>query len=456
MHRPYHGSGQRDKLGGVSSSVRTLGVVRPARKHLEPGQIVADKYVIERVVNENDLTVVLEATRRDLDQPVILKVLGRGLAAHEPIVARFMREAKRAGSLRSAHALRVVDVGRCATGEPFFATERLDGVFLHTTLSSPEERPMAGKRYSAARAAELIAQACDAVGEMHARGWVHGDLKPKNLFLEARSRGGSILKVCESDRVALLAEIERVDASLTPGRLLQGEALYLAPEQLDPRTPFDARTDVWSLGAIFYELLTGRAPFEGDGLTQRIQRVSEARVQAPSAITSGIPQAIEDVVLGCLQRDPAGRYPDAHAVLAAIEEAIGDRGETALMESSAFDRESETEVRPVPRDRETPTSVVAVDVASPAIAPSWRPLPSVAGMQDTSSLPKANETPLPSLITASEPSSRALNIRPHPLRDLAGEPTSRRPTANLPRAIALVLGVLTVAALITWLLHRLA
>lgn len=421
--------------------------MRPSRKHLEPGQLVAGKYLIERVVSENELTIVLEATRQDLDQPVTLKVLGRGLAAHAPIVARFLREAKRAGSLKSAHARRVVDVGECATGEPFFATERLEGVFLHTTLSSPEERPAAGKRYSAARAAELVAEACDAVAEMHDRGWVHGDLKPRNLFLAARSRGGSTLKVCESDRVALLAEIERVDASLTPARLLQGEALYVAPEQLDPRKPPDARTDVWALGAIFYELLTGRAPFEGDGLTQRIQRVSEARVRAPSALTSGISQAIDDVVLGCLRRDPDARYPDARAVLAAIEDATSDRGETSLMESSAFDRESETEVRAVPLHRpgaETPTELRAAASADP----SWRPLPSVANQPDTGSLP--------SVLTSSEPSARALNIRPHPLGELRGAPSSQRSRASLPRVLALVLGVLAVAALLTWMLHRLA
>ncbi|MFO0614515.1 MAG: serine/threonine-protein kinase [Polyangiaceae bacterium] len=441
----------------MSASARTLGVVRPARKHLEPGRVIADRYVIERVVNENDLTIVLEAVRRDLDQPVTLKVLSRSLAAHEPIVACFLREAKRAGSLRSAHALRVLDVGRCATGEPFFATERLGGVYLHTTLASSEDRPTAGRRYSVARAAELIAEACDAVAEMHARGWVHGDLKPRNLFLEARSRGGSILKVCESDRVALLAEIERVDASLTPGRLLQGEPLYLAPEQLDPRTPPDARADVWSLGAIFFELLTGRTPFEGDGLTQRIQRVSEAKPRAPSELASGISPAIDDVVLGCLRRDPADRYPDARAVLAAVEEAIGDRGDTALMEPSAFDRESETEVRPLARDRDTPTSVLAAETRIPAGDASFRALPSVAVAEDTSSLPKANETSLPSLVTSTDPSARALNIRPHPLGELVGgEPSARTPRANLPRVLLLVLGVLTVAALITWVLHRLA
>lgn len=432
--------------------MRALSVVRPGRKHLEPGQVVADKYVVDRVVSENELTIVLEATRRDLDQPVTLKVLGRGLAAHEPIVARFLREAKRAGSLRSAHAVRVVDVGRCATGEPFYATERRDGVFLHATLSTPEERPLAGKRYSAARAAELIAQACDAVAEMHERGWVHGDLKPRNLFLEARTRGGSVLKVCESDRVALVREIERVDASLTPARLLQGESLYLAPEQLDPRSPPDARTDVWSLGAIFYELLTGRAPFEGDGLTQRIQRVSEARVKAPSTLTTGIPPAIDDVVLGCLRRDPNDRFPDARAVLAAIEDATADRGETAVMESSAFDRESATEVRPVALD--TPTSLLAP--ASPRAptfgarpAPTYGALPSVAAAHpDPSSLP--------SVITASEPSSRALHIRPHPLREMLGEPSARTTRAGLARVVALVLALLAVAALVTWILHRLA
>lgn len=425
--------------------MRALGVVRPSRTHLEPGQIVDGKYLVERVVGESELTIVLEATRQDLDQPVLLKVLARGLAAHEPIVARFLREARRAGSLRSPHALRVVDLGRCATGEPYFATERLDGVYLNATLSSPEERPHAGRRYSPQRAAELVAEACDAVAEMHDRGWVHGDLKPRNLFLASRSRGGSILKVCDSDRVALLAEIERVDASLTPARLLQGEPLYLAPEQLDPRSAPDARADVWSIGAIFYELLTGRAPFEGDGLTQRIQRVSEARVQAPSALAAGISPAIDDVVLGCLQRDPSARYADARAVLEAIEEALGEAGDTALMESAAFDRESTTEVRPVPRGAETPTSVRA---AEPPRA--WGALPSVAAppFDDPSG------ASLPSVLTASEPSARALHVRPNPLFEPS--PTSARPSANLPRVIGLVLGVLAVAALLTWILHRLA
>jgi serine/threonine protein kinase len=436
----------------MSSSVRAVGVGRP-RRRLDPGAVLGERYVVERVVSDADPVMVVEATRRDLDQPVVLKILGKSLAAHEPIVQRFLAEAKRAGSLKSAHAVRVIDVGRLPSGEPYFATERLDGAYLHMVLA-PDDPALDsnGKRFKPMRAAELIAEACDAVAEMHARGWVHGDLKPRNLFLETRSRGEAVLKVCDSDRVGLLSEIERVDASLTPERLLQGESLYLSPEQLDPRARPEPRADVWSLGAIFYEMLTGRPPFDGETLPQSIQKVSEAAVITPSHVVPGIPPAIDDIVISCLQKDPRNRYADAAALRDAIDEAFGDRSDTALMDAAAFERESETEIRPSARpDRETPTSILDAAAQPGAQQRSWRPLPSVsAGGETTGSLP--------SVITSSEPSSRALHVRPHPLAgmlDFDGESQRGRPAkAGLPRVVMLVMGLLAVAALITFLLHK--
>lgn len=417
-------------------------VVAPAlwRRRFTPGLVLAGKYQIERVLAETELALVVEAIRKDLDQLVTLRILLPELSSREAVAARYLREARRIAGLRSDHALRIVDVLRLPSSEPVVVTERLEGNPLSATLGDVPPMPLI-------RATELLAQACDAVAEAHERGWVHGELNPRNLFLARRSRGAPIVKVLELGVAAIRGEIERSDGSVTPHRIVRGEPIYLAPEQIDPAKVPDTRSDVWALGAILFELVTGRAPFAADNIAEVLRLVGEGDVGPPSALRPGIPQAIDDVVACCLQKDPDRRYTHAGELLAALEDAVSDRSQTAVRRipspsaESEDERDSATEVRPfVPDEDDLNRPPAAVVEPVPPSAP-----PSEGrGKALAVSAPAIGDSSafIPSLVTGSVPSSGGLNVRPHPLPEIVPS------AADNPRVVLFVLLLASIAVAI--------
>lgn len=392
------------------------------RRGFIAGEVLRRKYLVERVLGESDVALHIAATRKDLGQRVLLKVLLPELVARETVASRYLREARRAASLRSEHAARIVDVGRLATSEPFVACEWLEGSPLSAALNE-------GALLSIPRATEFVVQACDAIAEVHARGWVHGNLKPRNLFLARRSRGAPSVRVLDFGVAAVRAQVGRLDGGLTPARVVGGEPLYLAPEQLDPTHRADTRVDVWALGAILFELLAGRPPFAADGIAEILRLVAGAQAAPPGSLRAGVPQALDDIVLCCLQRDPRKRYTDAGELLAALDEAIADQSQTSVVRLDAVieEREPTIEVRPF---------VPAIAPPAPPSRPGMR-LPTVSAPM----IADDAEDAIPSLVTSSDPSARELVVRPHPLAGQRVGPPPAPPSVSL--------GVLAAAMLMT-------
>jgi serine/threonine-protein kinase len=280
------------------------------RAPFAPGAIVGGKYRVEGTLGQGGMGIVFAAEHVELGTKVALKVLRARKKGTEE--ARFLREAKATALLEGEHVARVLDVDRLDDGSPFIVMERLTGADLARHL---RER---GK-LSIEDAVSCVLDACDAVGEAHARGIVHRDLKPSNLFLTTRRDGSSLVKVLDFGISKMKCEDAPGAESLTGASSVIGSVAYMSPEQLQDAKSVDARTDVWALGVVLHELLTGAPPFEGEGAAAVGARIAAGR---PKRLREAIPDApagLEEIILRCLEKDRTKRFPDVRALAAALE-----------------------------------------------------------------------------------------------------------------------------------------
>ncbi|WP_437318814.1 serine/threonine-protein kinase [Sorangium sp. So ce385] len=261
------------------------------------GDVIAEKYRVDRVLGRGGKGVLVGASHLVQPERVAIKLL-----VGEPspaLVERFLREARAAVRLRGEHVARVLDVGQLDSGVPYLVMEHLDGRDLAELLRARGQLEIS-------EAIDYVLQACVAMAEAHAAGIVHGNLDPANLFLTTAPGGATLLKVLD---VGISAEPSSAGDGGAAAQAQEGLGvpLYLAPEQLQPSRPVDARADIWSLGAILYRLLTGQPPFEARTHADLALRVASAEPALPSALRPDIPPAVERVLLGCLAKDPARR-----------------------------------------------------------------------------------------------------------------------------------------------------
>jgi serine/threonine-protein kinase len=271
------------------------------------GEVLAGKYRVERAIGRGGMGLVVEAVHLELEQPVAIKFLLAEAAAFEGASERFVREARAAARIKSEHVVRVLDVDRLPSGEPYIVMEYLVGTDLHRLVREQGPLPLR-------TAVDHLLQVCDALVEAHAMGVVHRDLKPSNLFLTQRADGSPLVKLL--DFGIAKAPSSWSQQELTRGLL--GSPLYMSPEQLRDTRSVDARTDIWSLGVILHELVTGRFPFEASseaalGAMVAIDAPTPLRRHFPAA-----PEALERLILRCLEKDPARRFPDVKAFAAAL------------------------------------------------------------------------------------------------------------------------------------------
>jgi serine/threonine-protein kinase len=245
---------------------------------------------------------VVAARHVDLDELRAIKFMKPEMRTNAQAEQRFMREARAAAKLKSDHVARVHDIGRFETGEPYMVIEYLDGQDLKAVLKSmgPLDPELA---------VVFILQACEALAEAHAAGIVHRDLKPSNLFVIEGTDGRLKIKLLDfgiSKLTGALAEQAGMD--LTHTSAIMGSPLYMSPEQMASTRDIDARTGVWSLGVSFYQLVTGKRPFRGKTVTAVTISVTTDVPKAPIELRPDIPEQLNDVILGCLAKDPDDRY----------------------------------------------------------------------------------------------------------------------------------------------------
>jgi serine/threonine-protein kinase len=279
----------------------------PALDTFDIGDVILDKYEVTGILGKGGMGRVLAARDRALDRPVALKFLLPALRDRPDIVSRFEREARTSARLHNAHVASVYAVEK-VDGAPFIVMEYLRGRDLSSVIGARGRLPVA-------EAVDLLLQTCEAVAEAHALGVVHRDLKPGNLFLTETPEGTPILKVLD---FGISKTTATDDVSLTAGTAVLGSPAYMSPEQFESARSVDARSDVWSLGVVLYEMLTGAVPFTGDAIPQvwaAILRGSYARL---SDRREGIPPALEATLAEALAVDRNKRLPGVEAFAAKL------------------------------------------------------------------------------------------------------------------------------------------
>ncbi len=271
------------------------------------GTILLGKYRVERALGRGGAGVVLAARHVELGELFAIKVLDLDRIESPNATRRFLREARAAARLTSEHVARVVDVGHFDSGAPYLVMEHLAGDNLSRVLEQRGSLPLD-------EATGLVIDACDALGEAHALGIVHRDVKLTNLFVAERRGKKPCLKVIDFG----ISKDEGASEALTRAGAFMGSAASMAPEQIrDPRA-VDGRCDLWALGVVLYQLTTGKAPFYGGSLPELLKSVLRDSPPPPGQIRPDLPEAFDDVVMCCLEKRPQDRYPSAGALAEAL------------------------------------------------------------------------------------------------------------------------------------------
>lgn len=300
-----------------------MGVHVPATAKLflpGPGELVAGKYRIERSLGAGGMAHVFAAHHELLDKPIALKVLSRvAQPTDDPerelyvktFFDRFVAEARAAARIDSPHVTRVMEIGTLDNGLPFMVMERLVGCDLDAVVERRQQQPIDV-------VVDWVMQALDGVAHAHAFGIVHRDLKPANLFLCNQLDGSTIVKVMDFG-IAKFTEPDAHQGKLTGDGGAIGSPMYMAPEQIRNASAVDERADIWALGVVLYELLTGVTPFEQPTVSQIFAAVLEKPIARASTLRSDIPPRLDDAIMLCLERDVGRRCPDVVELAARLE-----------------------------------------------------------------------------------------------------------------------------------------
>ena len=265
-----------------------------------PGDLIAGKYEVVKLIGSGGMGYVVSAMHVELGEVVALKFLRPEALQIEELVERFAREARAAAKIRSEHVARVFDVGVLPDGVPFIVMEHLAGQDLADVLQ--ERGPLPIKV-----AVEYVMQACEALAAAHASGVVHRDIKPENLFLTKHAQGLDFIKILDFgiSKVALAPGGKR---GFVRTMMPLGSPVYMSPEQIRSSDQVDPRTDIWSLGCVLFELLTGTVAFNEPSLMQLSAAILEHDPVPLRELVEDAPVELEDVILRCLEKDVSKRY----------------------------------------------------------------------------------------------------------------------------------------------------
>jgi eukaryotic-like serine/threonine-protein kinase len=267
------------------------------------------QYHLRRLIGAGGMGEVYLAEHVLLKRPCAVKLIRPGCATNPRTLERFEREVRLTAALSHPNIVEIYDYGRADDGAYYYVMEHLNGLSLAELVERNGALPPG-------RVVYLLRQVCGALSEAHAAGLIHRDIKPSNLFAARRGGTGDVAKLLD---FGLVLSREGADAAHLSGEgQVMGTPLYMAPEQATGRKELDGRSDLYSLGAVAYYLLTGRPPFDGrDGIGVMIAHARDP-VVPPSRGRADVPADLERVVLRCLAKDPADRFPDAEGLEHAL------------------------------------------------------------------------------------------------------------------------------------------
>lgn len=280
------------------------------------GSIVGDTYRIDGVLGEGGMGKVYAATHLRIHRPVAIKFLLPQYAQRPEIRKRFDNEALAAGTLRHENIAAVHDLGETPDGSRYLVMDLLDGQDCDDLLSSEGPLPVA-------RTVDIVIQVCRGLQVAHEAGVVHRDLKPSNLFLTKRGDGTDLVKILDFG----IAKLDFPGASSgTATGLALGSAHYMSPEQARGEKAVDCRTDVYALGVILYEMLTGAPPHDGDTYLRIVNSILNKRPRPIAELRSGLPEGLAIVVDTAMHFDPKDRYASVADLEAALSHYLRSQG----------------------------------------------------------------------------------------------------------------------------------
>lgn len=285
------GGGRGDLLAPPGEQIPTF----------ETGSIIAGRYQVLAILGKGGMGAVYKTHDRELDRVVALKVIRPELAASTDITQRFKQEIILAREITHRNIVRMFDLGQFDETK-FVTMEFVEGETLAQSLKRRG-------RFPAGDAVAVMRQVCDGLAAAHGRHIVHRDLKPANVMCDPEGR------VIIMDFG--LARDVAADHFTQSGVVL-GTVDYMSPEQARGQT-VDARSDIFAVGLIFYELLTGERPFSADSAVATLVKRSQERTKPPSTVVSAVPKAVDDIVMRCLETDPAKRYQSAAEIVADLD-----------------------------------------------------------------------------------------------------------------------------------------
>ena len=269
------------------------------------GRILAGKYRIVELIGEGGIGRVYRARHVHMRLDVAVKILADDASADPHVKERFIREARAADMVRHENIIEILDLGETPEGMPYMIMELLEGVGLEILVGK--------STFPMHRAVNVMRQVCSVLGPTHAMGIVHRDIKPENIFLIEKDGVGDFVKVLDFG-VAHLAH----EPGITREGIVLGTPQYIAPELATGEKP-SPRSDLYALGCIGFEMISGRPPFVGKSVFELMSRQIQEEAPLLSTVVDDVPLEIDNIVERLLRKESSERYPDAYAVIRDLD-----------------------------------------------------------------------------------------------------------------------------------------
>lgn len=341
---------------------------------VQEGTILLGKYRVEKELGRGAMGYVVAARHEHLGELFAIKLMLPEVLEIPGTAERFLREARACARIKSEHVVRVTDSGEHDGGVPFMVMEYLTGEDLQSLLDNRRFFPMH-------EAISYVLQACDAIAEAHSQGIIHRDLKPSNLFLAQRPNGKPCVKVLD---FGISKDLEnRADAAskLTATGSVVGTPSYMSPEQMQAH-PTDNRSDIWSLGVILYEFVTGQLPFPGQSYATIAGKVLYEEPMAPRRLRGGMPAEFDAVVLRCLQKAPEKRFQSVRELMEALQPLMSMTVTPDVSIVAALDDSPSIETKATLLDEDKATVQQSAPDVPSKFAKSTEALPTEAGKSE--------------------------------------------------------------------------
>src|SRR5688572_16581210 len=351
-------SSQKDASAHASlntSAADAVNVYAPESNTFSPedyavGQVISGRFRVEHVIGIGSMGVVLAAKHLELDERVAIKFIRAEMQQVPGVLSRFAREAKAAVSIKSEHVAQVFDVGTADGIGPYIVMEYLEGCDLAQVLEMEGRLPIR-------RAVHYVMQACEALAVAHSSGITHRDIKPENLFL---TRQGDLERIKLLDfgisKATLTGKVFGDELSSSDNSCLLGTPLYMSPEQIRANVEIDHRSDIWSLGAVLYELITARSAFGAEGVRQVWTRILETPPTPLAAYCPEAPPTLQAVIERCLEKDPARRFQNVAELAVALLPFAPSRARLYAQRTSSILGAKSDSILPAPLPSPLPVS----------------------------------------------------------------------------------------------------